>query len=84
MEAETTNDLKLLLNQAIEKASNWMKANKLTINAAKSNIMIINSTTKNETQYLDVRHEGQLIKQTQNVKYLGPWIDDKLKFNVHI
>ena len=44
VEAETTNDLELLLNQAIEKASNWMKANKLTINAAKSNIMIINST----------------------------------------
>ena len=84
VEAETTNDLELLLNQAIEKASNWMKANKLTINAAKSKIMIINSTTKNETQYLDVRHEGQLIEQTQNVKYLGPWIDDKLKFNVHI
>ena len=84
VEAETTNDLELLLNQAIEKASNWMKANKLTINAAKSNIMIINSTTKNETQYLDVRHEGQLIEQTQNVKYLGLWIDDKLKFNVHI
>ena len=84
VEAETTNDLELLLNQAIEKASNWMKANKLTINAAKSNIMIINSTTKNETQYLDVRHEGQLIERTQNVKYLGLRIDDKLKFNVHI
>ena len=84
VEAETTNDLELLLNQAIEKASNWMKANKLTINAAKSNIMIINSSTKNKTQYLDVRHEGQLIEQTQNVKYLGLWIDDKLKFNVHI
>ena len=28
VEAETTNDLELLLNQAIEKASNWMKANK--------------------------------------------------------
>ena len=84
VEAEITNDLELLLNQAIEKASNWMKANKLTINAAKSDIMIINSTAKHETQYLDVRHEGQLIEQTQNVKYLRLWIDDKLKFNVHI
>jgi len=61
-----------------------MIANKLTINAAKSNVIIVSHTTKKSIPKFTIRCNGIPITIQEHVKYLGVVIDNKLNFQEHI
>ena len=63
-----------------------MKANKLTINAAKSSALVINPGVKTATQKPKILPicDGFPIAVNGNVKYLGLWIDKNLKFDINL
>ena len=85
VKAPTINQTKAKLNSELNKKSAWMLANKLTLNPAKSNVLIItNPKHTSTTPKLEItRPNGSIISRTK-AKYLGVIIDDKLNFSEHV
>ena len=72
------------MNREVEIANRWMKANKLTINATISSALVITPEAKTATQKPKIVRGGLPIAVNSNVKYLGLWIDENLKFDIHL
>ena len=74
------NDIDSLQTQAEHKTikiNNWANINKLTINYKKSYFMIVGNKNAAVCSFkLSINHN--LIKETDNVKYLGVHLDNKL------
>ena len=71
------------LQKSMDNVSLWYKCNKLTLNVKKSNIMLIHRR-KNINGNINVTINGAKLQQTDNVKYLGLYIDNKLQWHNHI
>ena len=77
--------LKSLMKQVVEKMCEWFKANKLTVNAKKTQFSIFTQPNQNVPQVLNsIKVLGKLIKRSDSAKYLGIHLDDKLKWKTHI
>lgn len=59
--------------------SNWLKANKLKLNVAKSKCMVFKHGHR-----LNLNVDNERIEQVEEIKYLGVIIDFKLKFDKHL
>jgi len=73
-------ELENRLRSELNKVENWMIATKLTLNALKSNIIIINSKQNSPTVKMSISCKTGRIKSVQSAKYLGVLIDEKLNF----
>ena len=77
--------LTVTLNIEIDKVSNWLIANKLTINIKKTNLLIFKSRQKKlMKQNLDIKIKNQSITQRQSIKFLGVFVDQNLNWKEHI
>ena len=72
-----------LANVELEKISQWIIANKLSLNVSKSVYMIFRKNTKNTTSQ-DLKINSIQINQSSTVKYLGIQINEKLTWHNHI
>ena len=72
------------MNRGVEIANRWMLANKLTINSTKSSALVTTPGAKTATQKPKILCDGLPIAVNSNVKYLGLWIDENLKFDIHL
>ena len=83
-----SNDIMTLeqaLNTEISKVSNWLIANKLSINIKKTNCMIFKSRqNKLNNPNLRISIHGELIEQKGSVKFLGVFVDENLDWKEHI
>ena len=61
----------------------WYKRNRLSVNASKSNTMVINGK-RNVQDKLVVNLDGHEIKQVDCVKYLGVHVDNDLTWDTHM
>ena len=59
-----------------------MNANKLTLNISKSNVIVINSNSKNNNLTSDLT--ASKLSLVQNTRYLGVLFDNCLSFKNHI
>ena len=68
------------------KITDWLRANKLSLNALKTEFMLIGTTQALSKigNLLAVRVNGQLIRRVYKSKYLGLIVDDKLSWKDHI
>ena len=73
-----------IINADLLKISEWFKANKLTVNPSKSNIIIISSKLNQLPITVETYLNYTLIPQTSTANYLGITIDTDLKFHNHI
>ena len=66
----------------------WLKVNKLSLNVAKSEFMIVGSRQKLDAEAdnhcLNLNIEGKIIKRVNHVKSLGLYIDKNLSWCKHI
>ena len=74
-----------LVNNELISASDWFKANKLSLNLSKTNYIIFRSNKKpipitNNELLID----NKIIPQVYTTKFLGVHIDQHLKWKVHI
>ena len=69
------------INSDLIKISDWLIANKLTLNVDKSNYIVFKQV--NDCK-LDINLNGTPLLQKEFVKYLGLLIDSKLSWNHHI
>ena len=70
----------IFYSQNLKKTIKWFKENKMTVNADKFQVLLIDKTKQDHTKEV-VQIEEQSIKA---VELLGIEIDDKLRFNLHI
>ena len=76
----------VVLNRDLAKVNEWLVANKLTLNASKTEFMLIGSrqrlSTFDKSPSLSI--DDKSIKQVSSTKSLGVHIDENLSWNVHI
>ena len=72
-------------NKVLEDVSDWMLANRLSINIEKTNYTIFSPTRINRyVIHFNLSINGVSISKAQCVKYLGVYIDEDLKWNEHV
>ena len=81
--SDNLNDLITDLKNELENISNWMRTNKLSLNASKSEFMVVGHRGKlnrvgNEVQNLVLNNE--VIKRIEKIKYLEINIDESLNW----
>ena len=64
----------------------WLKANKLSLNALKMEFIRIetNQNVHKTAGLIAVRVDSVLIRRENKSRYLGPIVDDRLSWKVHI
>src|SRR2546425_7369994 len=85
--SKNLGDLKIKGQNAINKISDWMFANNLTLNSEKSYYMIFFPTNQDNhglSLDLDLNVNNIRINRVQSSKFLGVTIDDQLKWSFHI
>ena len=83
------NSLERVVNAKLSKAQEWLVANKLTLNAKKSNFVIFHSYQKKLTSssrylVLTLMSFSISLDQKTYIKYLGILIDSNLTWKYHI
>src|SRR5688572_18913713 len=74
-----------IANNDLELANDWFKANKLSLNLSKTNYIIFRSNRKPvPTPGNALTIENKLIPQVFSSKFLGVYIDQHLKWDIHI
>ena len=84
--AKSFTELKLALTPELNNLSCWLKANKLSLKVAKTELMIIGSRQRLSAQCDDVeiRIDDQIIKRVDKTKSLGLTIDAQLSCGKHV
>ena len=71
------------LNLDLKNLSNWLKANKISLNASKSELLIFRHPNKVINFDFKIKIDGKKIIPSTFVKYLGIYIDCHLNWSVH-
>jgi hypothetical protein len=69
-----------IINMELEKVNDWFKANRLKLNATKTNCMIFHKNNK-QTQVPCIMMDGVELAATDNALFLGIVIDDELNWD---
>ena len=78
------SDLIKLLNSELDKLSNWLSANKLSLNVKKSYYMVFHRAKLKIDKHAAIKMNGVFLQRTNSLKYLGVIIDHKLNWTQHI
>ena len=70
------------VQEDLNKLDDWFKANKLTLNALKSNCMLFDRKCKSSTK-VSLKINDVTLPKVQSTKFLGVWIDEKLDWTEH-
>ena len=76
-----------LINKELQEVNNWFKANKLSVNASKSNYMVLGTNHKTSNKSLrdtGIILDNQLLKRINKTKFLGVTIDQNLTWKTPI
>jgi len=74
------------INKELEKVANWFKANKLSVNASKTNFMIMGTQQKTAKciDQINIILDGTQLTRVNQTKFLGVIIDENLTWKDHI
>ena len=78
------SDLIKLLNSELDKLSNWLSANKLSLNVKKSYYMVFHRAKLKIDKLAAIKMNGVFLQRINSLKYLGVIIDHKLNWTQHI
>ena len=72
------------INRDFKLVVEWIRANRLSLNTSKTELVIFKSKNKIITKHLNFHISGQKIKPSSQVKYLGIILQDDLHWNSHL
>ena len=72
------------INHDLKNLCQWLRANKISLNQGKTEILLFKSSQKSITKTLNFRMSGQKVALSNATKYLGVIIDENLTFKSHI
>ena len=79
------NEAERLVNEDLTNIAYWWRQNGLISNRKKCEVMLIGPRNAIATSRdLEILLDGELLKQTNSVKYLGLHIDRNLSWNMHV
>ena len=82
---QNLSQLNSKIDEEITTVNNWMIANKLTLNIAKSSVILINSNDKNCDNFKVLAYVlPSKLMSVETAKYLGSTFDNRLSFEKHI
>ena len=86
LSAKTVADLKLAVTSELNNLTCWLRANKLNLNVAKTELMIIGSRQRLNTQCeeINISIDDRTIKRVDHIKSLGLTIDAQLSWSKHV
>ena len=87
MESNNHSELENLMNAEIANLNTWLEANKLSLNIAKTEFMIIGSRQRLSTfdnQNVEVCVNNKQINRVLKSKSLGLTIDENLTWKYHV
>ena len=73
-----------LVNSDLKVLCQWIRSNKLSLNAGKTEIIIFKNKKQEITKRLNFRISGQKINPITSVKYLGVFLNDSLSWDTHL
>ena len=83
--SDTLIELILTLREELSVVEQWLAANKLTLNASKTKIMLFGTKRKlNNIGNFNITMGGEILERVENFKYLGIVLDQHLTFSEHI
>ena len=84
--AETLADLKLAVISELNNLICWLRANRLSLNVAKTELMIIGSRQRLHSQCdeINICIDDKMIKRVDHTKSLGLAIDAQLSWSKHV
>lgn len=72
------------INHDLALITTWLRANKISLNTSKTEIIIFRSKRKTITKKLNFRISGQKIPISKTVKYLGVILNENLSWDSHM
>ena len=72
------------INHDLKLINDWLRANKIALNANKTEIVLFKSKYRKINKHLNFRISGQKIKPKHQVKYLGVILDENLNWELHV
>ena len=84
IEDKSPKRLKKMLNQDLKSLNLWLKANKISLNASKTEILIFKHRNKPLNYDLKIKLDGKRLYPSKYVKYLGILIDSQLSWSYHV
>jgi len=77
--------LETILNTDLKYASEWLKANRLSLNVGKTKLLLFHSKQSNfNLDNIYIKLEGINLSHCNNVNYLGLHIDEHLSWDFHV
>ena len=77
-------DLSKKINSEINNITDWLQANRLSLNIKKTNFMIFSPHPRQVTPKITIKISNQPISQIEECRFLGVMIDSKLSWKSHI
>ena len=78
------DNLQHLTNSELSRVSNWMVANNVVVNKAKTVALLVFPQTRKFTASLTLNFDNQIVQPSKCAKYLGIFVDKHLSFKPHI
>ena len=72
------------MNNEIKQISEWLKANKLTLNSEKTYYMVLHRGRRKSNNSIKLYIDDDIIEEASTIKYLCVILDNKLKWTSHI
>ena len=82
--AALTRFTKFFINYDLKLLYEWLKANKISLNTKKTEIILFRSKNKIVNKHLNFRLSGTRINLSKTVKYLGLILDEHLSWDQHL
>ena len=76
--------LESIMNEELKNFDIWMKCNKLSVNAKKTNYIILKSNRKKIVNNISLSLGNEMLEQKKAVKFLGVYLDKHLMWKDHI
>ena len=78
------NTIETVVNTELKLVANWLRLNKLSLNATKTELVIFRSKWRKLDREIIIKLNGIRLTPTDNIKYLGMHLDKHLSWDHHI
>ena len=76
--------IKKYINHDLSQIVQWLRANRISLNANKTKLTIFRPKNKSITKHLNFTISGQKLNKVKKTKYLGIYLDEHLTWNFQL